>query len=102
MKPFTLLQYLVVFVIAAMVFPSQAFCQPVESPRLAQAAAESYPNTPDGLRQLLLELLRLAKTGDHAKLLIAITAMEIPDYENWFTRVFGQEKGQKLGDRYEE
>jgi TonB family protein len=88
---------------AAMVFPSQSFCQQVESPRPAQAAAaESYPNTPDGLRQLLLELLGLARTNDQAKLRAEIAAMEIPDYENWFARVFGRENAQKLGDKYEE
>jgi TonB family protein len=103
MKPCNLLRYLVVSVMAAMVCPSQTFCQQVESPRPAQAAtAESYPNTPDGLRQLLLELLRLARTDDPAKLRIEITAMEIPDYENWFAHAFGQENGQKLGDKYEE
>jgi TonB family protein len=103
MKPRTLWRYLVVSVMAAMVCSSQAFCQQVGSPTPAQAAAaESYRNTPDSLRQLLIELLRLGKTGDLAKLRIDITGMEIPEYENWFTRVFGQEKGQKLGDRYEE
>ncbi len=103
MKPCNLLRYLVLSVMAAMVFPSQAFCQQVESSKPAQAAdAESYPNTPDGLRQLLLEFLRLAKTGDQAKLRTEIAAMEVPDYENWFVRVFGQEDGQKLGDKYEE
>jgi len=102
MKPSNLLRYLVVSVMAALVCPSQAFSQQVESPRLAQAEAESYPNTPDGLRQLLLELLRLARTDDQAKLRTEIAAMEIPDYENWFTRAFGQERGQSLGDKYEE
>jgi len=102
MKPSNLLRYLVVAVMAALVCPSQAFSQQVESPKLGQAGPESYPNTTDGLRQLLLELLRLARTDDQAKLRIEITGMEIPDYENWFAHAFGQEKGQKLGDRYEE
>jgi len=102
MKPRNLLRYLVVSVVVALVCPLQAFCQQVESPKPAQAAtAESYPNTPDGLRQLLLEFLRLAKSGDQAKLRTEISAMEIPDYKNWFTHAFGREDGQKLGDRYE-
>jgi hypothetical protein len=85
-------------------FSIPVFCQQVVSPTPAQAAAaaESYPNTPDGLRQLLLELLRLARTDDQAKLRVQIAAMEIPVYGNWFARAFGQEKGQNLGDKYEE
>jgi TonB family protein len=102
MKPCTLWRYLVVSVVAAMFCPSQAFCQQVGSPTPAQAAAaESYPNTPDGLRQLLIELLRLAKTGDQAKLRTEIAEMEIPNFKDWFAHAFGQENGQQLGDKYE-
>jgi hypothetical protein len=68
----------------------------------ARSNAEPYLNTSDGLRQLLLEPLRLAKAGDPSKLRITITGMEIPDDEHWSPRVFRQEKGQKFGDRYQE
>lgn len=104
MKPANSLRYLVVSVMVAWIFPSRAFCQQVESrtPVEAAAARESYPNTPDGLRQLLLELLHLARTDDQAKLRVEIATMEIPDYENWFMHAFGQEKGQNLGDKYGE
>jgi TonB family protein len=103
MKLPNLLRSIVVFAMALLVCPFHVLSQQVGSIKPAQTpAAESYPNTPEGLRQQLLELLRLARTDDLAKLRIAIMAMEIPDYENWFVHAFGQQQGQKLGDKYEE
>jgi len=98
-----LLRIIVVFAVALLVCPFHVLSQQVGSPKPAQTpAAESYPNTPVGLQQLLLELLRTAKSDDPAKLRTEIAAMEIPDYEIWFVHAFGQEQGQKLGDKYEE
>jgi TonB family protein len=88
--------------IALLVCPFRGFPQQAVNPNPVQTTAESYPNTPDGLRRLLLDLLRAAKSDGRAKLRTEIAAMEIPDYENWFTHVYGQEKGQKLADMYEE
>jgi protein TonB len=70
-------------------------------PNTAQLnTAESYPNTLDGLHRLLDDLLLAAKNDDQAKLRSQITEMEIPNYENWFTRTFGQEKGERFGGMY--
>jgi TonB family protein len=63
-------------------------------------AAESYPNTADGLHSLLTDLLTVAKGDDEGKVWSKIAEMEIPDYENWFTRTYGQEKGQALAGAY--
>jgi TonB family protein len=64
------------------------------------AAGESYPNTADGLHSLLTDLLAVAKGDDEGKFWSKIAEMEIPDYENWFTRTYGREKGQVLADAY--
>jgi hypothetical protein len=70
-------------------------------PNTAQGTtAEVYPNTADGLHQLLNNLLLTAKNGDEAKLRSQIAEMEIPNYENWFTRAFGQERGEKWAAMY--
>jgi hypothetical protein len=70
-------------------------------PKTAQSAAgESYPNTADGLPSLLTDLLAVAKGDDEGKFWSKIAEMEIPDYENWFTRTYGREKGQALADAY--
>lgn len=98
-----LLRCMILLVTASLVSLSPIFPKQGASPKPPQVpAAGSYPNTPEGLQQLLLELLRTARSDDHVKLRSDIAAMEIPDYENWFTHVFGQEQGQKLGDKYEE
>jgi TonB family protein len=62
--------------------------------------AASYPNTADGLHSLLTDLLALAKGDDEGKVWSRIAEMEIPDYENWFTRTYGQEKGQARAAAY--
>lgn len=63
-------------------------------------AGESYPNTADGLHSLLTDLLATAKDDDQGKVWSKIAEMEIPDYENWFARTYGQEKGQALASGY--
>jgi TonB family protein len=63
-------------------------------------SAESYPNTADGLHSLLTDLLAAAKSDDQGKLWSKIAEMGIPDYENWFTRTYGQEKGQAPAAAY--
>ena len=74
--------------------------QETEQKTSSARAAESYPNTADGLRLLLTDLLVAAKSDEQGKLRQKIAEMEIPDYENWFTRTYGQEKGQALAGAY--
>jgi TonB family protein len=64
------------------------------------SAAESYPNTADGLHSLLADFLAAAKSDDQAKLWSKLSEMDIPDYGNWFAHTYGQEKGQALADTY--
>ena len=63
-------------------------------------AAESYPNTADGLHSLLTDSLAAAKGDDEGRVLSKIAEMEIPDYDNWFIHTYGQEKGQVLASAY--
>src|SRR5580704_12383956 len=62
--------------------------------------AESYPNTADGLHSLLANLRNVTKGDDEGKVWSKIAEMEIPDYENWFSHSYGQEKGRALADAY--
>lgn len=57
------------------------------------STADTHPDTPEGLRHVLGDLLLIAKSGDQVKLHSRIVEMEIPNYENWFTRMLGQERG---------
>lgn len=64
------------------------------------SAISSYPNTSEGLQRLLEQLLLVAKTGDRDQLHSVVQELEIPNYENWFTKTFGQEKGESWAGPY--
>ena len=71
--------------------------RPQERGRPAFSAAASptetvgsvkYPNTGDGLRSFLGDLLAVAKTADRAKVRAMIQQTEIPDYRNWYSSMY--------------
>ena len=74
-----------------------------------QAAAEiktwpsgsttSYPNSSDGLCQLLKDRLQVTKKGDQAELLSMIRETEIPNYKSWFITALSQENGERWARR---
>lgn len=85
---------------------SLSLCPAIHSQRLGESRGAqttngaSYPNNPNGLRQLLDEMLLSAKQDDHSRLQSLIQETEIPNYESWFTTTFGQEKGESWADPY--
>jgi TonB family protein len=50
--------------------------------------ASSYPDTSDGLRLFLQDVLAAGKTGDNAKVAAFVKEMEIPNYQIWFPETF--------------
>ncbi len=75
--------------------------QQVTESNIPQASSRGpYPNNPDGLRQLLDNMLLVAKKDDRTQLQSMIRETEIPNYENWFTTTFGQEKGESWAEPY--
>jgi TonB family protein len=52
------------------------------------AIPSPYPDTSDGLRLLLQDVLAAAKTGDMAKVAVFVKEMEIPNYQIWFPETF--------------
>jgi len=59
-----------------------------------------YPNDSEGLRRLLDDMLEATKRKDLLKLRSMIQETEIPNYEDWFTANFGQEKGESWATPY--
>jgi len=49
----------------------------------------------------LQDLLNAAKDRDVPKLKSLIRQMEIPNYEDWFAKTYGEEKGERLAGAYE-
>ena len=63
-------------------------------------ATDSSGNSPESLCLLLADLLLAAKSEDPGKLRAVIEEMEIPHYETWFARTFGQEDGRAVANQY--
>jgi TonB family protein len=59
-----------------------------------------YPDSAEGLRNLLQDVLAAAKAGDRPKLLSLVNQMEIPNYEAWFTKTYGLERGESVAGFY--
>lgn len=79
---------------------SLAACQETAPKTVQTSTAESYPNTGAGLHSLLADLLATAKSDNEGRVWSKIAEMEIPDYDDWFTRTYGQDKGQALATAY--
>lgn len=84
------------WIILASVFPSQLQAQ--HSPPAVSPVA--YTNSSEGLRELLNTVLVVAKKGDREQLQSVIRELEIPNYETWFIKNFGQEKGESWAEPY--
>lgn len=78
---------------------SQQSASPSTAPTSAAAPAgtiPTYPNTAAGLERLVKDMIKLQKNGDRPTLGLYTKSFAIPDAENWFKTVFGEEKGRAL------
>src|SRR6266852_3602410 len=76
-----------------------------EEPQLQSGAAvplqtAAYPESPDGLKNLLQDWLAAIKAGDAAKSAQFLEGFAIPNHEKWFTETFGPTEGVRLEARY--
>jgi TonB family protein len=62
--------------------------------------AEKYPNTPDGLRRLIDEILQAVKSKDSAREGELIHGLLMPVDSTWFTDVYGPGFGSSLAAAY--
>jgi TonB family protein len=83
------------------------FARPIHSQQTTAAVPSqsivdpsTYPNSPQGLRLLLLDVLVAARSGDSQKVASFLKEMEIPDFQNWFTKTYGNEKGNSWAEPY--
>lgn len=53
-----------------------------------------YPNTADGLRIFLDDILMAGKSGDRAKIAELVSQTEIPNYHDWFYRMYSRDKAE--------
>jgi hypothetical protein len=72
--------------------------QPSPAPRSQPSVA--YPDTPDGLRRCLTDVLAVAKSGDRDRLAALIQGMEIPNFAKWFDKMYGKSRGKDSAELY--
>jgi TonB family protein len=92
----TCLRWLGLWIFVAFAWPS-----PIHPQQLPPTVATiAYPNNSEGLRGLLVNMLDVAKKDDKEQLRPLIHELEIPNYETWFAKNFGQEKGESWAEPY--
>ncbi len=67
----------------------------------AQTSAPAYPESDEGLAQLMKDVLAAAGAKDRAKLSELVRSLILPNYKAWFDDTFGDEKGPKMAAEYE-
>jgi TonB family protein len=60
------------------------------------ASIPPYPNSAKGLENLVKEMLKLEKEGDQQRLAQYVGSLSLPDADNWFKSVFGDDLGSQL------
>jgi len=82
----------------ALSFPAAWLVRPQEKSRPSPTQTTTvltYPNTTDGLRQLLQDMLAAAKNGEIEKLSGFAKDMKIPNCEVWLRKMFDAEKADR-------
>lgn len=97
---------------ATLLWPKQAVAQtasqqsPVEQSHASSVngalpAIQNYPDSPQGLEQLMKDMLRLEKKGDAKNLAPYVQSLILPNPSAWFTATFGEKLGAELADGYD-
>lgn len=64
------------------------------SPGTQAAPSSVYPNTTDGLQQLLLDVRRAARSSDKDQVAAFVKNMEIPNCETWLYKMYERDKAE--------
>ena len=68
-------------------------------PAIHQAAAStipSYPDTAKGLEKLIKDMMRIVQAGDSNALQPYLQSLDLPNAEDWYKAVFGDDFGKQL------
>ncbi len=64
------------------------------------AAIPTYPESAEGLKNLLQDWFAAIKAGDAAKSAQYLESFAIPNHQEWFVKTFGTIDGARLEDKY--
>jgi TonB family protein len=73
---------------------------PIGPPSTPAKSDPADQNLSNGLRLQLQDILAFAREHDASKLESLIKRMEIPDYEDWFAKAYGNERGESYAGSY--
>lgn len=59
-----------------------------------------YPDSTDGLKRLIGDILAATKAGDKEKAATLVKDLMLTNHEAWFKQSFGDDKGAKLSEDY--
>lgn len=62
--------------------------------------ASTYPDSTDGLKKLISDILAASKAGDKEKVSTLVKSLMLTNHEAWFKQTFGDDKGAKLSADY--
>ena len=62
--------------------------------------AGDYPESTDGLKRLMSDILTATKAGDKEKAASLVKGLMLTDHSAWFKETFGDATGAKLSDDY--
>jgi TonB family protein len=85
-------------IILLLAYPSIAQNSPQHAPPAPAGpttAIPSYPDTPRGLEKLLGEMLKLTRANDSQTLAAYVKSLALPNPDDWFKSVFGDERGPR-------
>ena len=97
----TLRRLLLAFALLSLVaLPAPAQTNNQGMAQSAAAATPAYSDTPEGLRQLLRDILAAVQAGENQKLDAFGKNLVLPEHKAWFTKVFGPLEGDRLAFEY--
>jgi TonB family protein len=86
-----------------LIFVCGILAQQAASPasRASVPAIPLYPDSTKGLEKLMKDMMKLAEAGDSSKLALYTRSLAIPEPQNWYKSVFGDETGLLLANASE-
>jgi hypothetical protein len=78
--------------------PKQASPQE-QAEAMETTAFPEYPDTAEGLENLMNEMLRLESSGDRKTFAVYAKSLELPDGDAWYSHVFGGDAGPQFAEQ---
>jgi len=80
--------------------PIRAFAQEENNGTASSLSPSSYPDSPEGLRNVVETIFGAIRSGDKAKTSTYCSNLLISDHTAWFVKVFASTEGSRLDARY--